>query len=305
MPGGYVWWYADALSDDGRHGLTLIAFIGSVFSPYYAWARRRDPGHRADPLHYCALNVALYGAGGKRWAMTERGRTSVRRSAGALEIGRSALEWDGQALTVRIDEITAPLPSRIRGTVRLHPAAVTGHVFTLDDDGLHHWVPIAPGAEVEVALEQPSLRWTGTGYFDSNRGDAPLEHAFTRWDWSRASLRGGDTAVLYDVSRRRGGDLALALRFDASGAVERFEPPPAIALPGTGWRVARGTRTEAGSTARVVQTLEDAPFYARSLVAAELLGEPVKAVHESLSLDRFRSGWVQVLLPFRMPRTGR
>ena len=25
-PGGYRWWYLDALSDDGRHGITLIAF---------------------------------------------------------------------------------------------------------------------------------------------------------------------------------------------------------------------------------------------------------------------------------------
>ena len=32
-PGGYAWWYVDALSDDGRHGLTVIAFVGSVFSP--------------------------------------------------------------------------------------------------------------------------------------------------------------------------------------------------------------------------------------------------------------------------------
>src|SRR5579883_2096516 len=36
--GGYVWWYLDALSDDGVFGLTAIAFLGSVFSPYYAWA---------------------------------------------------------------------------------------------------------------------------------------------------------------------------------------------------------------------------------------------------------------------------
>ena len=56
------WWYLDALSDDGRHGLTVIAFIGSVFSPYYALARRRGAG---DPLDHCALNVALYGAGGR------------------------------------------------------------------------------------------------------------------------------------------------------------------------------------------------------------------------------------------------
>ena len=47
---GYVWWYVDALSDDGRHGLTLIAFIGSVFSPYYALARRRGAGDPLAPL---------------------------------------------------------------------------------------------------------------------------------------------------------------------------------------------------------------------------------------------------------------
>jgi carotenoid 1,2-hydratase len=237
--------------------------------------------------------------------MTERGRASLRPSAHALEIGPSALAWDGRALTVHIDEITAPLPSRIRGTVRLDPSALTRDVFALDDGKMHRWSPIAPVARVEVALDRPALRWAGAGYFDSNEGDAPLEDAFRRWDWSRARLSGGDTAVLYDVNRRAGGDFGLALRFGASGGVERFEPPPGVALPPSGWGVGRGTRTDAGSTARVVQTLEDAPFYARSLVAGELFGEPVHAVHESLSLDRFRTPWVQVLLPFRMPRRGR
>ena len=26
--GGYLWWYVDAMSDDGQHGITLIAFVG-------------------------------------------------------------------------------------------------------------------------------------------------------------------------------------------------------------------------------------------------------------------------------------
>ena len=38
--GGYAWWYIDAISDDGNHGLTLIAFVGSVFSPYRSEERR-------------------------------------------------------------------------------------------------------------------------------------------------------------------------------------------------------------------------------------------------------------------------
>ena len=284
---GYAWWYLDALSDDGRYGLTLIAFIGSVFSPYYALARRRG---RGDPQHHCAVNVALYGTGGRGWAMTERGRGSLSRTASTLTIGRSTLAWDGSSLLVEIDEVTAPLPSRIRGRVRLHPAAVTEHGVDLDGRGRHRWWPIAPKAEVEVALDQPSLRWSGTGYLDTNSGDEPLEAGFTRWDWSRAPLRRG-TAILYDAERRDGTRQATALHCHPSGAVEEFDPPPEAPLPRTFWRVARGTRADAGHGPTVAQTLEDAPFYARSVLRTHLLGEPATAMHESLSLDRFPAPW--------------
>ena len=43
-PEGYLWWYVDAISDDGRYGITLIAQLGSCFSPYYASARLWDDG---------------------------------------------------------------------------------------------------------------------------------------------------------------------------------------------------------------------------------------------------------------------
>jgi carotenoid 1,2-hydratase len=55
----------------------------------------------------------------------------------------------------------------------------------------------------------------------------------------------------------------------------------------------------------VIQTLEDTPFYARSMLSTRLFGEAVTAVHESLDLDRFRTAWVRALLPFRMPRMAR
>ena len=305
LPGGYAWWYVDALSDDGRNGITVIAFIGSVFSPYYAWARRNTAG-APNPLHYCALNVALYGAGGKRWALTERGRHSVHCSASSLKIGPSALTWDGSTLTISIDEVTAPLPSFIRGRVRLHPAASTDRCFALDVERRHRWRPLAPCARVEVELQRPQLCWSGAGYLDSNAGDVALEHSFCGWDWSRATLRDGSTAVLYDVVPRAGKRRALALRFDPSGDVLDFLPPPPVPLPRTRiWRVPRDTRGDAGDAASVKRTFEDTPFYARSLLSAHLLGEPVLAVHESLSLERFAKPWVQALLPFRMPRAWR
>jgi len=298
---GYVWWYLDALGDDGRHGLTLIAFLGSVFSPYYARARRRGP---ADPLDHAAVNVALYGAGISGWAMTERGRAGVERDAARLAIGPSALRWEDGGLTVELAEWTVPWPRRIAGRLRVVPAAVTRTAFALDEAGRHRWWPLAPAARIEVRLDRPRLRWQGSAYLDSNAGDRPLEEDFAGWTWSRAA-DGEGTAVLYDAVRRQGGTLSLACRFDASGAMHPVERPVPVALPPTLWRMPRSTRTAAGGGVRLVATLEDTPFYARSLLSLDDGGRRIVAVHESLSLDRFRAPWVQAMLPFRMPRRGR
>ncbi len=276
-----------------------------MFSPYYAWSRRFGPDTAgADPLRHCAINVALYGHRSRRWALTERGRDAVSRDANRLTIGPSSLAWDGTTLTVRINEVTAPLPSRIRGEVRLHPTAVEHRVATLDKAGRHRWRPIAPCARIEVDLDRPALHWSGPAYCDTNVGDAPLEADFVRWDWSRGQTDDG-TTVLYDVTCRDGARLALAMRYDAAGGVTDFDPPAEQALRRTRWGVARGVRGDTAEAARVVATLQDTPFYARSLVATRLLGTPMVAMHESLDLERFRSPWVQAMLPFRMPRAWR
>jgi len=268
-----------------------------VFSPYYA--RARDKG-TADPKNHCAINVALYGPGG-RWAMTERGRATLVASPDTLSVGPSTLHWRDDRLTIDIDEIAAPLPRRVRGRVTLYPRALTGRSYAIDTRGRHIWRPIAPDAAVEVNLMRPSLRWSGRAYFDSNRGSEPLEDGFEYWNWSRAPRADG-TLILYDLVRRDDSRELLALHCDASGRIEPFEAPPPAALPVTGWRVPRSIRAEPGHCARVVRTLEDTPFYARSIVSTSLLGGTVEAVHESLSLARFRRPWVRLLLPFRMPR---
>jgi len=298
-PGGYAWWYVDALSEDGRHGLTVIAMIGSVFSPYYAWARRRG---NPDPLNHCGLNVALYSKGRKRWSLTERGRSALEVSSTYLTIGPSALCWGQDALTIEIEEVTVPIPTRLQGRIRLYPDALVDYQAPLDRAVRHRWSPIAPCARVEVEMKRPSLRWSGMGYFDSNAGDEPLESAFRGWNWSRAPRRGG-TSVLYNVDPHEGEGADLALHFDAAGQVEELDPPGEIPLPRTRiWRISRGTRADPNHPPTVIETLEDTPFYARSVIASRLQGDKVTAVHESLSLDRFRRNWVKMLLPFRMPR---
>ena len=294
---GYSWWYLDAVSDDGAFALVVIAFVGSVFSPYYAGARRR---RRADPAQHCALNVALYTPRRRYWAMTER--RHVDRAPDLLRIGPSAMRWDDGVLSVDIQEWTAPLPTPLRGRVRLHPAQLTPHVVALDAAGDHLWRPLAPNARIEVEFDEPGLCGRGEGYLDANTGRCPLEDGFRRWDWSRA--RAGDgTTVLYEVMPRAGPDRSLALHIDAQGGLTLREPPPVVELPRAWWGVQRTTRSSAPEGARVTRTLEDGPFYARSLVASELWGEPVTAIHESICLDRFRSRVVQAMLSVRMPRS--
>jgi carotenoid 1,2-hydratase len=295
---GYVWWYIDAVSDDGDHALTIIAFIGSVFSPYYALARRNN---RGDPENHCALNVAVYGKSGKRWALTERTRQDLRRDARSLVIGPSEVAWEGSELTVSFDECTVPFPSRLSGTVRPAPFVLTEHVEELDATGRHVWRPIAPRARVSVDLTHPRLQWRGLGYLDSNFGQEPLERCFKRWDWSRAHTEAG-TEILYDVVRRDGTERAIALRIDAQGAVTSLSAPPLHALPETKWRVARRARSDARTRPRLIRTLEDTPFYARSLISACIDGQRITAIHESLSLDRLVNPFVRMMLPFRMPR---
>lgn len=236
--------------------------------------------------------------------MTERSRHSMMRDAQRFVIGPSELRWDGSALVIDIREVGAPLPFPVRGTVRVHPGALSTLHVPLDDHGRHRWGPIAPTARVEVTLERPALRWQGHAYLDSNEGDEPIERAFHEWDWSRATLSDGSTAVIYDVQQKGGPDRLLGLRFFADGRIEEFAPPPRHALPSTGWRIPRRMRSDEGSTVRVIDMLEDTPFYERSLLASSLFGERVISMHETLNVPRLASPVVQRMLPFRMPRFG-
>jgi carotenoid 1,2-hydratase len=291
---GYRWWYVDALSDDGQNGLTIIGFIGSVFSPYYARARKRG---NASPDNHCAINVALYGTK-HRWAMTERSSTHITRGAHSLAIGPSSLAWVGADLHVAINERCMPLPHALRGTVKLTPTDMYDQPVMLDEAGKHFWQAVAPGSRITVELENPKLSWSGHAYHDMNWGDEPLENGFKNWTWLRTNTSRG-TQVLYDVERRNGSRMRFGHCFK-DGLITESDVPQRYQLPNGFWGMKRDVNSEVSP--RLIATLEDAPFYTRNHVAITLNGETCEAFHESLSLDRFKNPIVQMMLPFRMPR---
>jgi carotenoid 1,2-hydratase len=234
--------------------------------------------------------------------MTERGRASTSRDASHFSIGPSAVRWTGSHLEISIDEINVPWPMRVRGTVRVFPEGLSRFAAALDDEGKHRWGPIAPCARVEASFDKPGLSWKGAAYLDSNEGDEPIDGPFREWDWARARFSDGSTGVIYDVRQKRGADRVLALRFKPNGEASYFEAPPRRRLPASLWQVQRTMRSDADSLPRVVHTLEDAPFYVRSIVETGMQGERVSAFHETLCAPRLSSQLVKMLLPVRMPR---
>ena len=296
VPGdGYAWWYVDGVSADGTRAISIIAFIGSVFSPWYRWSGRREPEN-----HVC-LNVATYGPGG-RFAMTDRGRGALRAKADSITIGPSRMAWVDGALVVDIDEVgSLPLPGRIRGQVRLTPSAVTDVQVELTEDAAHVWRPFAPVAGIEVDLEARGWQWEGHGYLDANFGTRALEADFDTWNWGRFPMSGG-TACFYDAVRRDCSTLEKALMFGADGTAEEFDAPAATGFKRSAWQVARRTRADAGVLPRQVMGMLDAPFYSRSVVETQIGAEVTQGVHEALDLRRFRWPALMPMLAVRVPR---
>jgi len=272
-----------------------------VFSPYYAWARARNGGV-ADPENFCAINVALYGAAGRRWTMTERGRAHMQRSRDTFRVGPSRLHWNGRSLVIDIDEVNVPIPRSVRGRVTVTPQGLSTFVTALDADARHRWGPIGPCSRVQVEMDQPGARWSGHAYLDSNEGDEPVDRAFNTWDWSRTVTGNGDTVVVYDVRPVQGDARVIAQRFDANGLATPLLAPPRYAVPRSRWFIPRTMHSDEGVAPVVQSTLEDTPFYVRSILRSSLEGEAVTSVHETLDAQRVASLPVRLMLPWRMPR---
>lgn len=300
-PSGYAWWYFDGISDDRRYGITVIAFLGSVFSPFYFSEKKRS--NAANPLDFAAFNVAVYGPGVDRWTFTERTAATVLSDAVSLSIGKSRIiaEQEG-VIQIDIDETSPKLRRPVKGTVRIRFAHSHRTIFFLDHHGRHKWHPIAPRAAMEVNLSEPGLCFKGSAYHDMNWGAVPLESDFIDWSWSRHALS-DQTVVFYDGRHLDNQSFSIGARFDDEGHMNEIQSRPGIQqLPATRlWRCPRPIRSDCGP--RLIRTLENSPFYARSLVETALFGETtVPTVHETLRLNRFVEPATQFMLPFRIRR---
>ena len=275
----------------------MIAFIGSVFSPWYKWSGRREP------QNHCCLNVVTSGLNG-RFTMTDRGRSALRQSPDRLEIGPSNVTWTGTQLIIEVNEWGAPpMVTPVRGRITLTPRAVTETEVLLTPDAAHLWRPFAPIADIEVDLSQ-GHKWRGHGYFDANFGTRALEADFDFWTWGRYPLK--DRALcFYDAELRGGRHFDLAVEITPDGQVVETTAPPRTRFRRNPWAVRRETRADPGITPRPHMSLLEAPFYSRALVETQIDGETTIGMHEALDLTRFRQPLLKPMLAVRVPRKAR
>lgn len=291
------------MSDDGHTTLVLIVMLGNVFSPRYR-AARLALGSSVSPLSYSTFHVAL-GGQHARFALTET--DDVERSPMQLRVGSSALSHSDGVLTAEIDERTA-FGRRVVGRVRVELEGLIEAEVTLDVHGRHRWTPLAPAVRAEVELTTPSLRFTGHAYVDGNEGDEALESGFSQWSWARFIDSEGGACILYDTVDPSGVAAertfrvgARGLELQASGSLQTTDLPPTL------FRLSPSVRLDPGSPLQASR-MQDAPFYARTLVRGQAFGRSVTGVHEWLDLGRFGNPWVQRMIPYRMrngfPRRG-
>jgi carotenoid 1,2-hydratase len=269
----------------------------------------RSTGGGAPAEKHAAINLAIYGEDKtkSRWIFSEY-RTGLDRSEDGLSLGKNSIEWRGDELILRIEE-QAPWSQRgLSGEIRLRAPTRYAPAIDLAGNGEHRWYPVAPACSAQVRLSRPSLNFDGVAYHDVNHGSRALEEDFVEWDWSRlgsaASVDSNEGVITYDVVTRGGPDAAHKRRmfgFGASGLTMLDTSGTELRNGGRGfWGVARKPVGDSGTRPRHLRTLEDSPFYTRSLIETTVGAKQYRGVHESLRMDRFVSPVVQCMLPFRI-----
>jgi carotenoid 1,2-hydratase len=296
--GGYAWWYIEAHDQaEGRYGLTLIVFAGSVFSPHYA--QRLHLGHGDSGLDHPAVHFALYErepgkpslSRQRLWVMNEYPKAALVSDESTIGVANTMLRYREEGLDVVIDEDSTRFfgkpGERVRARLRIDTPLHIGtsvKPFALGENAAgeaHYWQPIAPAAtcEVELSCGDLRLRFSGHAYCDRNCGSGRLEDTFRRWSWAHGvtEARSPAALVLYQAERWDGSVLALAVRYPAQPSPATDGGAAIWRDDASGWGASAGGRTDylwlrvpprfvlGDYQAERIRKgrLEDAPFYAR------------------------------------------
>jgi carotenoid 1,2-hydratase len=305
--GSYRWYYADVAA--GSWTAVFIFMVGSIFSPRYS--RAVDRGGR--PLSHCAVNVALYRRGRRRfWLLHEY--PGAEQQGERLQIGGSTFAYSRSGtVRIEIDEQRGRGPWRrpVRLSAELRPECPSLDEVRLCETEPHFWELRAARSRawLDLGTEKGKLDlrseplW-GYGYHDTNHGAVRLGNGLPGWSWSRAHGP-HKTEVCYRLPGR--APLAVV----ASSGRVAFSPASPEIVPESGepprrsgWGLsiprsldARGLCGSSGDQA-ACHLVESSPFYAR----LEMASGGDHALAEVANFQRFHSPWIRWMAHFRTRR---
>lgn len=243
-PGGYEWWYFDAVSDDGRYSFVIIFYEGNPFSTRYirALEEKTEPASPESsststsrsavsaslpvPSEYPAVSISMYAQGEPiYYSFTEYDATDCTFSEEHpfVEAGPHRMEGSrtGGQLSYSLS-LNEELPSgdRLQAELVFESPAVTNFFEETEDHSPagHYWNLVQPRAEVSGTIEigdagegDRTVAFRGTGYHDHNRGEEPMHEEFTDWYWGRCHFDYA-TLVYYVMNRKDGQQLQRQYR---------------------------------------------------------------------------------------------
>lgn len=237
-PGGYEWWYFDAVDFDSDTRFVIIFYEGNPFSPRYIRALENDTAvSQKLPACFPAVSISVY-QNGKTvyYSFTDFAEEDIWFDSqlpcfrfGPHEM-RGKKEGDIIMYEVTLDE-TLPTGCGIWGKFSFQSHEVSNDLFDdIGDSQLDHtWNLTQPKAEVRGELKllkedqvTHHVNFRGTGYHDHNMGQEPMFEEFDSWYWGRFHFE--ECTLIYYVINRKSGNKyqAWLIRSDNSAILHKF-----------------------------------------------------------------------------------
>jgi carotenoid 1,2-hydratase len=279
VPGGFAWWYLDAVNDEGD-GLVLIWSFGLPFLPGY-----RASGEA--PRGWPSLSLAVYRSGRPAFYVLQQyapEEASWQPEAERWTFGKTSIHRrreDGELRLVAEIDCEVPGIAHARGQV-----AVSGPLRVPSDgepapeaEPLHDWSVIAanPDVRAHLELDGAAFDFAGRGYHDRNGGRLPLwDLDCRRWCWGRVPRDDGGARIYY-VLWPESAEAPTCLGLDVSADGRTTAAEVTVQTGGErgnlmGTRLPRSLRLESAGRPWLTIEREDrvdhGPFYTRCIVEA-------------------------------------
>ena len=275
-PGGFAWWYIDAIDASGN-GFVIIWSFGLPFLPGYLSAARSNAGQPARSRP--SLNISVY-QNGKRafYLLQEYAPEDVElKSSGELRFGQSVIH---QPSLGHVDlQLDCPIPcsqNNLRGELVVRgPPAHLGGQLQASTNLEHRWTPVLGPARLrgELSVGRDHYTVDTLAYHDRNEGTRRLDDLGIRhWIWGRL-VSDTQTRIWYVCFAKSGPPKAWGIELLHSGEVRLTDNLiPILEQPLRGmfgvstWRRVR-LRNPNGEDWLIADTanrVDDGPFYVRT-----------------------------------------